>query len=353
MTDEIEELALEAALRRRRPTTLPDGFAARLDRVPDEVRPFRSLAVRSVLAVSPWAAVATVAVVLAVAPRLFTSGTMSVGAAPAGGWDPTAPGGGFADVGPFGLPWVPLVPLIAVYASVSAIRRVRAGGPVVPPLPSMFPTRRPWSWRRVCVWVIALALIYGIASTAFEPFKDPLTLGLMAAAPGSVESRDSGGVVFDETGAGLEDGTEYIYRVRPGEAFTSIVTVQNRGRVGPVTILGLPRDPGVTTASLLPGSVSVPTGLGLLRDPGVISDARGDVVPFHPVTLWPGEQITVVVANIAGPCADPTANVPDRGSDSRDPDVTEFVFETFGWRRVGNVFPPFQITVAAKPGCAN
>jgi hypothetical protein len=217
----------------------------------------------------------------------------------------------------------------------------------------MFPTRRPWSWRRVCVWVIAVAIIYGIASTAFQPFDDPLTLGSVAAAPGSVESRDAGGVMFDETGGGLEEATEYVYRVRPGEAFTSIVAVRNGGRAGPVTILGLPRDPGVTTASLLPGSVSVPTGLGLLRDPDVISDAPGDVVPFHPVTLWPGEEITVVVANVAGPCADPAAIVPDRGSDSRDPDETQFVFETFGWRRVGNVFPPFQITVAGTPGCAS
>ena len=352
MTDKIEELALAAALRRRRPNALPDGFAARLDRVPDEVRPFRSLAVRTALAVVPWAAVAAVALVLAIAPRLFTTSTTSVGTAPASGWDPAAPGGGFADVGPFGLPWVPLVPLVAVYAAASAIRRVRAGGPVIPQFPSMLPTRRPWSWRRFFVWAIGLGLIYGIASKAFDPFEDPLMQGSVSAAPGAAETRDGGGVVlFDETGSPPEDGTEYVYRLSPSQTFTNLVTVRNSGRVSPVTILGLPRDPGVTTASLLPGSVSVPTGLGLLRDPNVISNLPGDVVPFHPVTLWPGEEVVVVVANVAGACADPAAIVPVRGSDSRDPDEIQFVYETFGWRRVGNVFPPFQVTVAANPSC--
>jgi len=350
VTDEIEELALEAALRRRRPSTLPDGFAARLDRVPDEVRPFRSLAVRSGLAVLPWAAVATVALIVAVAPRFLTAGLSSVGTAPASGWDPAAPGGGFADVGPLGVPWVPILLLIALYAAITAVRRVLSGGPLLPDLRSW---PRPWGWRRDVIWEIAFIVVVALVIYALDPFREPLSSGSMAAAPDAVESREITGDRFDESGTEyVYQDSEYIYRLRPGDAYSTIVTVRNTGTAAPITLLGLPRSLDDTTASGVPGSVSVPTGLGLLRDPTGSSLAPGDVLPFHPVTLLPGEEVGVVIGNLAGPCADPTAIVPDQGSDPGPAVGIPFVYEAFGWRRVEEVYPPFQVTVAGTPGCA-
>ena len=203
------------------------------------------------------------------------------------------------------------------------------------------------------MWEIAFIVVVALVITVLDPFREPLSPGSMAAAPGSVESRDITSDPYEDTGTvyGSQD-TEYIYRVRPGDTFTTIVTVRNTGSFAPITLLGLPGGPDDTTGAVTPGSVSVPTGLGLLRDPSAPSLAPGEVLPFHPVTLAPGEEVGVVIGNLAGPCADPAANVPDQGSDRRAAVGIPFVYETFGWRRVGEVYPPFQVTVAATPGCA-
>ena len=354
MTDEIEELALEAALRRRRPIALPDGFTARLDRVPDEVQPFRSLAVRSGLAVLPFAVLATIALVLAFGPPLLASTRESVGTAPTAAWDPTAPDGGFADVGLIGLPWVPILLLTALYAAMTAVRRVRSGGPLIPDPRSWYIGLRPWGWRRGLIWEIAFIIVVALVINALDPFGEPLGPGSMAAAPGSVESRDITSDQHEETGTvDVGQDTEYIYRLRPGDTYSTIVTVRNTGPVAPITLLGLPGGPDDTTGAQPPSSLTVPTGLGLLHDPSSTSLAPGDVLPFHPVTLSPGEEVGVVIGNVAGPCADPTAIVADQGSDSRPAVGIPFVYETFGWRRVGDVYPPFQVTVAGTPGCVS
>jgi hypothetical protein len=203
------------------------------------------------------------------------------------------------------------------------------------------------------IWEIVFIVVVGLVINALDPFREPLSPGSMAAAPGSVESRDISSDRYDETGTvDVSQDTEYVYRLSPGDTYTTIVTVRNTGSVAPITLLGLPRDPDGATGAATPGSVTVPTGLGLLRDPSAPSLAPGEVLPFHPVTLAPGEEVGVVIGNLAGPCADPAAIVPAQGSDPRPAVGIPFVYETFGWRRVGEVYPPFQVTVAGTPGCA-
>lgn len=356
--DERAELAVRAVLARRRPTTLPDGLAERLDSIPDEVKPFPAAPVRLVVAVLPWAAVAVAGLVLALGPRLIAR-SVSIGTAPDTTWDPASPGGGLASVGWFGLPWVPALPFIALLGAVWAIRRVRSGRSLVPRprigryVPRL-PTTKAERLTRIACFVLGLGIF-----VALPRDWDPLAYDFAAGpGPGFAEILEDGHVIEEgrqpfET----QTGQHVIYRLSPGQGFNYMVTVQNVGPV-PVTIFGVPGDGATPGASSLAGRSFVTTGLGLLRDPNIIRSEPGDVVPFHPVELAPGEAIPIVVASMAGACADPTAVVP-AGNVGTGPAMssaagltwTPLVFDVFGWRRIGYVWPPFEITVATTPGC--
>src|SRR4029078_5787810 len=147
----------------------------------------------------------------------------------------------------------------------TAVRRVRSGGPLVPDLRSWRSALRPWGWRRGLIWEYAFIIVVALVINALDPFREPLGPGSMAAAPGSAQCRDIIGDRFAETETEYVDqGTDCIYRLRPGDTFTTTVTVRNTGSLAPITLLGLPRDPGDATGPATTGSVSVPTGLGLL-----------------------------------------------------------------------------------------
>ena len=78
----------------------------------------------------------------------------------------------------------------------------------------------------------------------------PLTPGPLPPRPGSAESRDITDGTFDETGTDYESqDTEYIYRLHPGDTYSTIVSVRNTGPVAPITLLGLPGGPDDTTGA--------------------------------------------------------------------------------------------------------
>jgi hypothetical protein len=183
---------------------------------------------------------------------------------------------------------------------------------------------------------------------------DPLVVGSTSGAGPELTELRRDGDWRDETRENapgeMRVGPNFVYRVGPGEAFTYIISVRNNGPLT-VTLLGRLPPEGPTTTPIYSAGDDVPNGLGLLRDPGVISATRTDVVPFHPVQLGPGQEVTLVVADVGGRCADSTAPVLVDPPNVRNPRVLPFVFEVLGWRQVGTVWPQFEVTVPSRPGC--
>jgi hypothetical protein len=342
MSEEPEELALRAALARRRPAVLAEGIASDVHRIPDDVRPLAPLALRLAVAIFPWAAVAAVGIALVVGP-LSLPPQPSVGTPATSEWDPANPGGGLAEVGPFGIPWVLGLLLIALIEIFSAVQRAWLGRPLFPRphIPrrgvkrSSVKTQSKRESRIMLVGIFAGILLLNSVEDAW----DPLSVGF-AGGPGTGLSE----VIHYP-----RSGTDYIYRVKPNEAFTYLVTVRNRGPVV-VTLLGLLRDPDAT-ASPPPARSYVSNGLGLLRDPSFISADPSNVVPFHPVELAPDQEVTVVVAWLGGSCANPAGTWHVDTDLEQSSIIARFVYEAVGWRRVGEVYPRFDISVPTTPGC--
>jgi hypothetical protein len=129
-----------------------------------------------------------------------------------------------------------------------------------------------------------------------------------------------------------------VYRVGPGQAFTHIESFRNNSIV-PVTVLGRESSPE---------SIG-PEGLGILRDPSNLTADPSNVEPFHPVTVWPGQEVALVVVDSGWACADPAAALHSTGSNSPGGRLLPaLVYDVMGWRRTGSVHGHFEITIA---GC--
>jgi hypothetical protein len=356
-----DELAIRHAFARRRPASVPPELAERVAAVPREVKPFRPLPVRLALGIAPWAAVAAVFVALVLGPRLLvgTPGPGTGGPTTGATWTPANPGGGFATVDVFGLPWVPLLPVAAAWGVIATVRRTRSGRGLRPGRDEL----RRWflgapvqarasNRRRLAAVVITLALSL-LAELVLV--NDPLAHGSAGAAGPEVSEVRDDGIWRDEERPGepyeqLRGGADYVFRVRPGEAFSTIVSVRNTWPV-PVILLGIDRAQQGTAYS---SETSADwNGLGLLRDPTRILAGPGDVLPFHPVTLGPGEETVLVIAWIGDRCADPTAPLPpfEQGVVRFNPGLP-LIYDVAGWRRTGYVYPTFDMTVPRRTGCA-
>jgi hypothetical protein len=103
------------------------------------------------------------------------------------------------------------------------------------------------------------------------------------------------------------------------------------------------------------------TGLGLPRDPSAVGAAGADVLPFHPVTLDPGEGVPVVVAAVAGRCADPNGEIRPTSETITSGNTTTtryyygpgitVVYEFLGWRIEDEAQPPLEVVVPTREGC--
>lgn len=357
MSLDRDELALRAALDRRRPMSLPPELLRRLEGITTEVPQLRPLPVRIAIGVAPWLAIAAAAVVVAVAP-LLAAPHLSAGDAQFV-WTAANPGDSFADVGIFGFPWVVLVVVLALVGAVATGWNVLHG-------------RRAFDWLRLrrrkgerarprdllvtCGAVFAMFWVFQAFSAAAghgSPWQDGVSYGSRNAPGPEVSEVRPGGAwmdeMVDETYADTSAVPFWVYRLMPGDPFTVIASARNATAL-PMTILGLPRRDNTPRAFGW-------TGLGLLRDPATMSTAPGDVQAFTPVTLAPGEEVTLVLAGVAGRCADPAAVVPpSTTSDSSGTTVTmgpgfTLVYEVFGWRMTGTAFPPFHLVVPTTAGC--
>jgi hypothetical protein len=128
-TEQLLEPALRDALRRRRPGPAPASLRERVGRVPDEVAPELPRPVRLLRGVLPAiAALAAVVVLYMIAsdrlPAVDGPGRPGSGV----DLDLRHPGG-LADVGLFGLPWVPLLLGLGIAIVAEAIWRLAHGMP--------------------------------------------------------------------------------------------------------------------------------------------------------------------------------------------------------------------------------
>lgn len=356
-----DELAIREAFDRRRPVAVPPELLARVAAVPREIKPLRPMPVRVALGVAPWLAVAAAAVVLAFGPRFVASlpGPVAAPGEPAGpAWSP-ATTGGVAEIGLFGLPWVPFLVSLALVGGIATVVHVRGGG-TMPDRATVGRTVRKYasSWLgewtpRQQVLLVAIWLVPFTVVQLAQP-RDPFRIG-SAAAPGPAvaEIRSDGWWYDDESEEWVAPdpcletaprcpGPRWVYRVGPGEPYTYVASVRNGGLL-PVTLLGRSplRQP------------SGPHGLGLLRDPSNPSADPANVVPFHPVTLWPGQELALVFVDAGETCADPAAVLRDRaGSQVGGRSLPPLIYDAFGWRSSTYVFPKFEVTVAGcdEPG---
>ena len=346
MTLDRDELALKAALDRRRPVTLPPELLERLERIPGDVSPLPPLPIRLVLGIAPWAAVAAIILVL-VLPLPSRVPGLGAPTSPSTGWDP-ATTGGVASTGIFAVPWVPWLLWALLVGAVATVRHVRRGGAIGGPRtwaawvrPYLRWNAKWTSWTSRILWV--LLFMVPLLTVQLLSRWDPLAY----AEPGGP------GIGFYETRSGglwQDDSAEhqwtqevyprcetecpgplYVYRVRPGELFTVVMTVQNTSPV-PVTLLGRRE------------SDTSPYGLALLRDSTAASSDPSNLLPFRPTRLAPGEAVTVALVSSGESCADPTSDTAAAGWMQ----AWLFVYDVFGWRREGNVWPHFSV---ASLGC--
>jgi hypothetical protein len=175
--------------------------------------------------------------------------------------------------------------------------------------------------------------------------------GLALPGPQVTETQAGGYGHPDDDGTGPLP--RFVYRVGPATSFSYAASLRNTTWL-PVTIVGI-KDIAPFTSTV------TYAGLGLPRDPSAVSTADADVVPFHPVTLQPGEELPIVVAAVSGRCADPagaimpTLDVIDGDSlvmigSYYGPGIT-VVYEFLGWRLEDDVAPPFEVSVPTREDC--
>jgi hypothetical protein len=216
------------------------------------------------------------------------------------------------------------------------------------------PKPKPPTTRRERLLNLLWFAFFGVVTFA-RPYVIPrevVTAGSFAGGGmGLVETRNDGASAVEHVGGGFSitmDGPRNVHAVRPGEPLTYLVSVRNALPVG-IRLVGRWADSTAFTDATEPRGSS-PTGLGLLRDPRVFDPTPENTVSFVPVDLDPGEEVTVVVAEVGRPCADPTALLSDRsgwipGRTSDFAPTIQFVYEVFGIEGVASLILRPEITV--------
>ena len=301
-----------------------------------EARPLARLAALAVLQlIVAIAVIVAVALVLINAPVWLSRGTTG------GPWNPATSGGG-VEPSPLDLPLVPMAGAVVAFGLIVASRR--------------FVLRQPLPRTRRLVLLALVAAELGVVVTG--PFQnsdrllDPTLIETPPSAAGPmvaevrgdgrwVDVRRMSGAVQNDCPDSIECvGPRYLYRLHPGDAYTYLLSFQNRTSV-PITVLGYTQRPG-------DGMVSHVTAIGLPRDPASPSADPASTVPFRPIVLAPGASVSVVVGETAGTCANPTAAIPP--ASGRDVPVAglQVAYEVLGWHRSSWVYAPFMVTVAGE-----
>jgi hypothetical protein len=194
-----------------------------------------------------------------------------------------------------------------------------------------------------------VVVLFGVSGS------DPISPGAISAPGPGIQSRIGGVLnVLDEPslGEGDEGGPLYLARVEPGDEFQVLTSIRNTGPL-PITLLGpkrfnvAPTSPGVT--EILSALWIAPTA------ENSVFPAATELVPFAPMDLGPGEQVSIVLTFTGGVCADPDGQTkppwnPNQLSYRTGPGFS-FVYEVALWRKVGILWPQFDLDVATKRGC--
>jgi hypothetical protein len=357
-SEERVEEVLRAVYRDRAamPGAPSKELAARVTDVPSMIRPDR----RGWVGRSAWVAAVAAAVVVALASlerlrALSRGATPDVGGSTA--FDPVHPGSGLIALSGVTFEGVKgvlsamsglFLGLLAVALAWAAIQWARGlGQPQARRRP-----RRPLERKAVARDLVKFALFlggYAVVSSSFGHL--PLTAGSTAGPGLGVTQQRSDGhstvVLYGDRYSEPTGGPRDIFAVAPGQPLTYLVSVRNAWPV-PITIEGRWLDrPGVMDITAPPGST--PTGLGLLRDPSRAGGSVENTVPFTPVTLWSGQEVVLVVSEVARPCADPSIQIPIRTTyDSRDIGLVpsfQLVYSVFGVVGVTAIVPTREVTV--------
>ncbi len=345
-----------------------DELRQRVATVPGSVRPDRPAWRR------PWfpvaaAAAAVVAVVFGQWLRLRSAAsTTPGGVAVPPAYDPAHPSSGL--VTPTGITfnaigddasrvatWISAIIVIALLLAV--IRPLFRGRPESADDRGQ---KRPAGRRRVAVTLALMLLLAFVATAARNVAPVPLRPGSVSASGlGASEARSDGidpNIVRTLSGnvdVGVSScpsvrmfcGPRSVYAVAPGQPLTYVMSVRNSWPVG-IRLLGRWRESTARTDATEPNG-STPTGLSLLRDPDYVDARPESTKPFFPVNLAPGEEVTLVVTEVARDCADPAKAVPAR-SDSGDFTIptVQFVYEAFGIEGIATVSLSPEVTVPSN-----
>jgi hypothetical protein len=354
------DAALADVYRARTSATASADVVARIASVPTSGRPDRPRWLRPGFALAGAAAALVVA--LATLDRLRA---LSAGGPPSSGaltvFDPVHPGAGLvALTGPTftgisGVLLPTMFALLLAFAVWAVVSWVRGLGQPAAPKPAPKPLSRRELLRRIG-WAAVLVASNLLLRTAFD--HPALAAGMAADHGIGFAERRMDGIgsvtLYGERYLTNTGGPRDLYRVGPGEPLTYVVSIRNAWPV-PVTIQGRWADAtAVTDISAAAGAT--PTGLGLLRDPARRDGSVENTAPFSPVTLWPGEEVAIVVAEIGRPCADPSVQVPVRtnSAESSEPGARrlqpiepalELVYSAFGIEGVSPVLLSPEVTV--------
>jgi hypothetical protein len=167
-----------------------------------------------------------------------------------------------------------------------------------------------------------------------------------------VESR-AGGVVSDPDGSGpWEEVPLYRVAVKPGEEFQVLTSIRNKGPL-PITLLG-PMNFDVSAAMADPQDDSFVSAIWIAPNAAnSVFPSDMDLIPFRPIALAPGEEVPLVLTLTAGPCADPNGQFKPPWTPSQLSYTTargfSFVYEVALWRKVGTLWPQFDLDVGHCP----
>lgn len=361
-TDLRVEAALRSVYRERvgSESTLTE-LAARIDDIPARVRPDRPRWLQRGLAIAGLAAAVVVAVGALDRIRQIAIVSPSPGAGATAPFDPVHPAGGLVALsgvtvsGLHDLGTILLLTLgigMGLWLVVGFLRGSSVAEEAARSNPQLSGRARLVRTAMVC-----LILLPGFVLNQAEHWN-PLTRGSVTAPGlGWNERRTDGinperladpfGGLSDPPGIVTFGGSRDIYRVTSGQPLTYVVAVRNDWPVS-IRLLGRWTDSTASTDAT-EAIGSAPTGLGLLRDPNTIDASIENTIPFTSVDLAPGAEVSVVVAEVGRPCADPNRKLPIRiPSNAWTVPRMDFVYEVFGIEAVGSFGITPEVTVPSS-----
>jgi hypothetical protein len=188
---------------------------------------------------------------------------------------------------------------------------------------------------------VQLFVVFGLGRA------EPIDAGAVAAPGPGVESRRGGVIHVVDNHIVYRGAPFYRVAAEPGDEFQVLTSIKNVGPI-PITLLGPLRTDIDTAAD--PEVAYVLSAIFLAPSAtNSVYPASADLITFSPVALGPGEEVSLVLAFTGGACADPNGQFkppwnPSQLSFTTGPGFP-FVYELALWRKVGTLWPQFDLDV--------